>query len=298
MLDRLRMWTYTTDLPRGVELHVAGTRRRCGKAVAIHAGIEYTKQLVAEGELQMLPELFFSMDADSSLAPGTLERMAFRLMQRRRIARTPHLIVTSNVMVPVEQCWMGWRSLLRMRDWIGLLVAREYLTSISLGRHNSKLFPGTVVSGALYCTWMQVAIQAPRYAHFMQTLRFRDWLKWWLGWAPPRFTDYRGAALPEAMTGPGDDTWMAWMACTGTWRGGRLCFDAPRSPLHAFGRMVLCYVSRPLAYHPQAIVFTKTPTNPTCSRTGRSGQESWRHSTPRWCRSFARRRVGLVSSSG
>jgi hypothetical protein len=260
LFEQLRRWAKAEPVPANVELHVAGTTGHSGKAVAMNAGVEYVKDLVAQGRLPEFPVLFFNMDADSSLGPRALERMAFKLTRKRRLARTPHLIVTSNVQVPVEECWSGLRSLVSVRHWIALLVAREYLTSISLGRHNSKLLSATGVSGALYCTWSQAHLAAPRYARFMQSLHLVDWLKWWLGFAPPRFSEFKGTPLPEAMTGPGDDTWMAWMACTGTWKGSRICFDAPRTPVHALARMVLSYVSRPLGYDPLAKVYTKTPT--------------------------------------
>jgi hypothetical protein len=154
---------------------------------------------------------------------------------------------------------VGLSSLLSGRRWLATLVGREYLTSISLGRSNLGLVPVTEVSGALYCTWSQVYLPAPRYARFLQSLRWVDWLKWWVGFAPPRFSEYRGAPLVEAMTGPGDDTWMTWLACSGTWKDERISFDFPRTPLHALGRMVSAWISRPLAFDPLAQVFTKTP---------------------------------------
>jgi hypothetical protein len=62
------------------------------------------------------------------------------------------------------------------------------------------------------------------------------------------------------MAGPGDDTWMTWMASCGTWIGGRVSFEFPRTPIHALVRTVLQYVSRPLAFDALAKVYTKTPT--------------------------------------
>jgi hypothetical protein len=49
------------------------------------------------------------------------------------------------------------------------------------------------------------------------------------------------------------------MACTGWWSNGRLSFELPRTPLHALGRLLLSYFSRPLTYDPLAKVYTKTP---------------------------------------
>ena len=124
------------------------------------------------------------MDADSSLAPRALERMVYRLTRRRRLTGRPYHIVTSNVIVPFEQCWEGPRTLLTLKGWIALSVAREYVGSISAGKVNWKLSPTMEVSGALYCTWSDIYLAAPRYAAFIQTLRLRDWLKWWFGLRP------------------------------------------------------------------------------------------------------------------
>jgi cellulose synthase/poly-beta-1,6-N-acetylglucosamine synthase-like glycosyltransferase len=261
LFQRLRAWVDLEPTPSNVKLHVIGTPERMGKAVAMDHGVEHIKSLVAEGKIAEFPTLFFNMDADSTLGPNALERLAYQLTRTRRLLGTPHLIVTSNVLVPAEDCFVDARSLFSMRRWIATLVAREYLTGISFGRTNTKLFPVNEVSGALFCTWSQVYLPAPTYARFIQSLRLVDWLKWWIGFPPPRFSEFKGEPLCEAMAGPGDDTWMTWMASSGTWKDGRICFDFPRTPLHAFVRAVLQYLSRPLAFDALAKVFTKTPTN-------------------------------------
>ncbi len=260
LYTRLEQWAAREPVPPGVQLHVAGPMERRGKAVAMHAGIEHMHALIEAGKVDAFPELFFNMDADSTLGAGALERMAYRLTRKRLLRGTPYHIVTSNVVVPFEQCWQGPRSLLSRKHWIGLLVAREYLSSITLGKYNWKIFPRSEVSGALYCTWSEAHLAAPLYARFMQTLTFKDWFLWWLGFPPPKFSEFRGEPLPEAMTGPGDDTWMGWLASTATWRDGRLCLDAPRTPVHALGRFVLGYFSRSLNYDPLIKVYSKTPT--------------------------------------
>jgi hypothetical protein len=260
LFRQLEVWAAREPVPANVELFVVGTPVRMGKAMAMDWGVEHAKTLVATGRLARFPTLFFNMDADSTLAKSALERMAFMLTRPRWLTGTPHLIVTSNVLVSPDQSMVGLSSLLSGGRWLATLVGREYLTSISLGRTNMGFVPVTEVSGALYCTWSQVYLPAPRYARFLQSLRWIDWLKWWVGFAPPRFSEYRGAPLVEAMTGPGDDTWITWLACSGTWKGGRISFDFPRTPLHAFGRMLSAWVSRPLAFDPLAQVFTKTPT--------------------------------------
>ncbi|HVV16422.1 MAG TPA: glycosyltransferase family 2 protein [Polyangia bacterium] len=260
LFDELVTWIAAERVPPGVTLHAVATRERAGKAVAMDEGVEYLKRLVARGEVDHFPELFFNMDADSELAPRALERMVYRLTRRRRLTGRPFHIVTSNVIVPFDQCWRGARTLLTLKGWIALSVAREYVGSISAGKVNWKLSPTMEVSGALYCTWSEIYLAAPRYAAFIQTLRLRDWLKWWVGCAPPQFAAFDGPPLPEALTGPGDDTWMGWFACCCGWRKGRISAELPRTPLHALGRLLLQYVSRPVAYDPLAKVYSKTPT--------------------------------------
>ncbi len=260
LYDELATWAGTEPVPPGVQLHVVGTAERSGKAVAMDHGVESLKELVASGEIDRFPEVFFNMDADSVLGARALERMVFRLTRRRRLCRKPYHIVTSNVVVPLEQCYDGPRSLLRLKNWVALSVAREYVGSISAGKVNYKLAPTMEVSGALYCTWSQIYLAAPSYAAFVQQLRFRDWIKWWFGCSPPRFSEFRGRPLPEAMTGPGDDTWMGWFACCCKLADGRFSAEFPRTPLHAFGQALLQYVSRPVGYDPLAKVYSKTPT--------------------------------------
>jgi len=260
LFSRMQAWSRSEKLPANVAFHVVGTPTRMSKAIAMDWGVEHLKQLVAAGRLARFPTLFFNMDADSELGPRALERMAFKLTRKRRLARTPHMIVTSNVLVDPNECVAGVGSLSSGARWLATFVAREYLTSISLGRSNTNLFPVNEASGALYCTWSQIYLRAPRYARFLQSLSWTNWLKWWIGFAPPRFSAFEGAPLVEAMAGPGDDTWMTWLACSAVWKGDRICFDFPRTPLHAFARMLSAYVSRPLSFDALAQVYTKTPT--------------------------------------
>jgi hypothetical protein len=259
LYEDLVLWASEEPLPTGVEIHVAGTLERSGKAVAMDRGVEFVKDLVEEGRIEAFPEVFFNMDADSTLGSGSLERMVFRLTRRRPLRRSPYHIVTSNVVVPFDQYYQGVASLLVPKAWIALLVAQEYVGSISAGKVNYKFFSNQEVSGALYCTWSDIYLAAPYYATFMQQLRFRDWIRWWLGYPPPRFSDFGGEPLPEALTGPGDDTWMGWFACCCSWSRGRWSADFPRTPVHALGAFLSQYFSRAVAYDPLAKVYSKTP---------------------------------------
>ena len=170
------------------------------------------------------------------------------------------MIVTSNVCIARGVYWRGVREYLTVRGQIAMLVAREYLTSISLGKFNSRIIPVQEASGALYCTWFELHEQAPRWAAFMQTLTLGAWVRWWFGAAPPSFARSGVAPLPEAATGPGDDTWVTWLATCARWKQGKITLELPRTPWHAFVEMIHGYVFRPVTYEPTARIVTKTPT--------------------------------------
>jgi hypothetical protein len=95
---------------------------------------------------------------------------------------------------------------------------------------------------------------------FMQGIRARDWVRWWLGYGPPLFSESNAAPLPEALTGASDDTCIAFLASLSRFRDGKLDFDAPKTPLHALGRLFVSYfVERSHDYEPEARVYTFTP---------------------------------------
>ena len=200
------------------------------------------------------------MDADGVLGPRALERMVAALVRPGWLTRQRPMIVASNVLVRRAHYWVGWRGFFTMRHQLALQVAREYMTSISITRNNTGLLPVTGVSGALYATWTTLHQHQPRYAAYVQALRWRDVVAWWLGVRPPRFAEFRGAPNIEATAGPGDDTWMAWLAIAARWRHGQIDLELPRSPLHALGRLVRSWFVRPIAYDPLARVYTATPT--------------------------------------
>jgi len=259
LLDELERWCGARRPPR-VTLLVARVARRAGKGVAVCAGIERVEAAVHAGALTAMPPVFLNMDADSVLGPQALERMVAKLIRPGRWTRRRPMIVASNVHVRRAHYWNGLASLFTMRYQIALQVAREYMTSISVARANFGLFPVTSVSGALYCTWTALHLHQPRYAAFLQSLGRRDVLAWWLGRRPPRYADFTGAPNIAATAGPGDDTWVAWLAMLARWRDGEIDLELPPTPVHALGRLVASFVVRPVAYDPLARVFTATPT--------------------------------------
>ncbi|MBX3203724.1 MAG: hypothetical protein KF764_01585 [Labilithrix sp.] len=254
----LEQWVASTAFPPRVRVFATYTKQRTGKAVAVNQGVIFLEQKVAEGLLPRFPPLFFNMDADSTLGDNALVLLADRLTKRFPWSRQYPNIVASNVAIARSAYWKGWRELFTVRGMLSIHVAAEFVVAM-LGKHNLKfhLVPGA--SGALYCTWSALHHQGPRWAAFMQTLRPSHLFRWWLGAKPPSFANAK-EHLPEAMTGPGDDTWVTWLAYCARWEGGELTLELPRTPAHAFYYFVRGWFLRALQYEPRAVVETKTPT--------------------------------------
>lgn len=258
VVDDLERWAASAK--HRMTILVARVPQRSGKGVAVAAGLARAEQAVWTGEISSLPPVFFNMDADGVLAPRAIERMVAKLVRPGWLTGQRPMIVASNVLVRREHYWDGMQKFFTMRYQLALQVAREYMTSISIARNNRGLLPVTGVSGALYATWTELHAMQAKHASFMMSLRRRDLAKWWIGAPPPSFAAYRGAPNVAATAGPGDDTWIAWIAMAARWRGDRIDLELPRSPLHAFGRLVRSFFVRPIAYDPLARVYTATPT--------------------------------------
>jgi hypothetical protein len=245
--------------PPGVTVLVTGCDTRQGKAMAMEHAIDLVREHVESGELAEFPPVFFNLDADSELGPRALELMVRRLYRPNLIGRLP-MAVASNVGVRRSHYYRGFRHMFSVGGQLSLQVAREYTQSIGVGKSNTRLVPVTGLSGALYCTWSFFHLEGPRYSAYLRSLTLGDWLRWWLGVAPPSYAASRVTPLPEAMTGPGDDTYLTWLAMMGSWRRGALSLELPRSPLHALGRLCVDWVFRPLAYDARASIHTSSPT--------------------------------------
>jgi hypothetical protein len=259
LVTRLQRWAEAFSRPTGARLWVLPVPRRSGKALAMEHALDFVRRKVAAGEIEAFPPVFFNLDADSSLSPSALERLAWTLVTPRGFFHERPMIVAANVCVRRAHFWQGFRHALTMRGQLALQVAREYACFIGLGRHTARVLPVTGVSGALYCTWSEIHLQAPRYAPFIATLRLRDWLLWWLGRAPPSFAAAPVEPNLASTTGPGDDTWIAWLAMSARWTNDRIDLELPRSPLAALLETLRQVVSRPIAYDARAIVATSTP---------------------------------------
>ncbi len=261
---RLLEWIAQQECPPNVHLVVGGNPRRLGKMMAVEAGVRRMQQLVAEGRHAAFPPIYFSIDGDGTLSPGALEKIARRLTTPHLVSGNPRRVVAGKVCIRPDLYWKGWtleslRHFFSVEGQIYWQVAREFLFS-NVSRFNLKLKPQIGIPGALYGTWSSVLLEAPRFMGFMRTIRLRQWLAWWLGAPPPKFSESTAPALPEALTGASDDTCISFIGAMSTWRNGVLVLEAPRTPLHALGRLVRSYFwERSPDYEPEARGFTYTP---------------------------------------
>lgn len=263
LYKRLLAWVEGQSFPEGVHVHVAGTETRLGKMMAVEAGLSHMQALVDSGDptYAKYPDLYFSIDGDGTLGEHALERLAARITQRHPVTGNMRRVVSGKICIRPDLVWRGWRKFFTVDGQIFAQVAREFLVS-NVARFNWKITPKIGIPGALYCTWSDLIVTAPHYMGYMQSIRFRDWLGWWVGHAPPRFSESDAPSMPEALTGASDDTCIAFLASISTWKDGKLDFDAPATPLHALGRLFRSYfVERSHDYEPEARVYTYTPSS-------------------------------------
>ncbi len=257
----LELWFASRQaaLPKDVWLYLAGTPQRHGKPLAIEHGIQHARGLVARGVHAELPAIYFSTDADADLGPHALELLARRLTKKNLFTGNPGRAVAGHLHVRKEQYWRGWRHFFSVEGQLTLQVAREYLVT-SVMRHNVRPLPICGIPGALYCTWTEIMVQGPRFMGFMKTLNRLDWIKWWLGTAPSKFSESKVAPIPELLAGDTDDTVSAFLAIMARWENGKLTLDAARTPVHAFYYMLRTVLfDRGLRYEPEARVYTSSP---------------------------------------
>ncbi|HZH02198.1 MAG TPA: glycosyltransferase family 2 protein [Myxococcaceae bacterium] len=258
-------WAESRSYPDNVRVCIGGTERQSGKMMAVEAGVELMWGMVRRGQYREFPTLYFSIDGDGTLGSRALERLADRLTSPHPVTGKPRRAVAGKCCIRPELYWQGWtlkslRSYFTVEGQIYRQVAREFVLA-NMCRYNLGLKPYINLPGGLYCTWSQLIIQAPKFMGYLRTIRFRDWAKWWLGFGAPRFSTSRAAPLPEALTGPSDDTCISFLAQFASWDDrGRLSLEPPRSPLHAMSRLLKAYfVERTPDYAPEARVFTYTP---------------------------------------
>jgi hypothetical protein len=246
----------------GPRLFVTGTPQRRSKPMAIEHAMHFVRELVASGELPAFPPAYVSTDADADLGPRALERIVYRLQRRHPITGWPARVVAGALHVRGNQFWKGWADYFTIAGQLNLQVAREYYVG-NIWRYNLRWLPITGVPGAFYCTWSEIFLAIPEFMAYSRTLRLRHWLGWWLGFAPPRFSESTQPALPELMAGDTDDTVTAFAATIARYEHGRFSFDPPRTPVHALCHLLVgLFIDRALQYEPEARVFTSSPTTP------------------------------------
>ncbi len=264
LVEGIEAFIAAKSYPKNVRVIVAKTKRRSGKMMSVETAVHLVQQRLAAGLEPCFPPIYFSIDGDGTLAANAIERMVDRLMSRNPVTGNMRRVVAGKCCIRPDLFWQGWswlsfKNYFTVSGQIYRQVAREFTVS-NVVRYNLRPRPQVCIPGGLYCTWAEVLLAAPYFMGFMRTITFSDWLKWWIGFPPPRFSESRAPALPEALTGPSDDTCISFIAQMGTWHDGRLSFDAPRTPLHAFGRLLLGYfLERTPAYAPEARVYTYTP---------------------------------------
>jgi hypothetical protein len=256
----LHDWVCDQRRDAGQWLYVTGTSQRRGKPMAIEQGVQFLEDLVHRGLHAAFPPVYISTDADADLGENALKHLVARLRKRHPLTGWPARAVAGNLYIRGNDFWRGWRHLFTIEGQLSIQVAREYMCT-NVARHNIRWLPLTGVPGVLYCTWSDIFRSAPRFMAYMRTLTFFDWIKWWLGAAPPAFSETTVDPLPELLAGDTDDTVSAHLAVLARWEGGRFTLDPPRTPLHAFRALLLgIFVDRALRYEPQARVYTSSPT--------------------------------------
>lgn len=249
-------------LPQGpnMRLYVTGTPDRRSKPMAIDHAMGFMKERVAAGDLPCFPPVYVSTDADADLGPCALERIVRRLQRKHPITGWPARVVAGALHVRGNDFWRGFRHFFTVEGQLNMQVAREYYAG-NIWRYNVRWMPVTGVPGAFYCTWSEIFLAIPRYMGYMRTLRTRDWLKFWLGVPPPRFSDSTAAPIPELVAGDTDDTVTAYTATIARYQNGHFSFDPPPTPWHALCHMLVgILIDRPLHFEPEARVFTSSPT--------------------------------------
>jgi hypothetical protein len=262
LLQELKDWVKAQKYPENVSVYVTGTPTRLGKMMAVESGILKMQSLIAEGKHAKFPDIYFSIDGDGTLGDAALERLAARLCEPHPLTGNKRRVVSGKICIRPDLFWQGWKKFFSMEGQIFIQVAREFVVS-NVARHNWKMTPKIGIPGALYCTWGDLIRTAPHFMGYMKSITFKDYVNWWLGKGGPVFGHRENwPSCPEALTGASDDTCIAFIASIASWQpDGTLSYNAPATPLHAFGRFLRAvFIERSHDYEPEARVYTYTPT--------------------------------------
>jgi hypothetical protein len=260
LYEELRQWAAAQSFGPDQRLYITGTPGRRSKPMAIEHAMEFVKELVANRDLSEIPPVYVSTDADADLGAGALERIVYRLQRCNRITGWPARVVAGALHVRGNNFWNGWRHFFTLAGQLNLQVAREYYVG-NVWRYNIRWLPVTGVPGAFYCTWTEIFLAIPEYFGYLRTLKTRHWLGWWVGIAPPKFSESTAEPIPELMAGDTDDTVTAYAATIARYKDGHFVFDPPRTPFHALFYLLRgFFIDRPMHFEPFARVYTSSPT--------------------------------------
>jgi len=234
--EALVNWINTQKYSNNIHLHITNNIIRRGKQMAIDAAINYMIDFVKQNKIVM-PPIYFSLDADETIDDGSLRFLVERLMTKHWLTGNYRRLITAHVVINKGIMWKDWKSFFTNKGQMYLYAARGFFSFNPL-QENTNILPIPTVLGQLFCTWSDVMIQAPRFMGYLQTIKNSDWIKWWFGVEPPKFSDYTGESLPQALCGNTDDTSIAMIVNMCWWNNGKLSWDFPATPLHSFCRML------------------------------------------------------------
>jgi len=259
LFAQLANWLDSRSYSNTVKLHLTYDEVRRSKMMAIDRGAQYMKALVASGAVSSFPTIYFSIDADSILSEQALNRMASQLNTPHPITGNKRRTIAGTPMVHSHVLWQGWRSFFTIENQIYLNVARMFMMS-GVARSNLGVIPYIGVPGAIYATWSEILLDAPKFMGYIRSITFIDWLRWWVGIPLPTFAESSAEPIPQLLTGNTDDTSMAVVISISTWQDNRFVLELPRSPLHAFGRLLRSwFIERTHNHDPESKAYTYVP---------------------------------------
>ena len=257
--QKLSDWMNTQKYPTNIHLFVASNEVRRGKLMAIYSAIDYIKELIVQKKIESLPKIYFSVDADETISDGSLQKLVERLMTRHWISRNYRRVVQGQICINKGDMWKGWKSFFTVAGQNYLFVARNFF-NFSPMQENINILPMPILCGQLYASWTEQIVESARLMGYFQTIKFSNWLKWWCGKSLPKFSEYKGESLPQALCGNTDDSSLSVTFAMSHWKNGKLSWDAPATPFHAFGRMLWdLFIERVMVFEQEAKVYTFTP---------------------------------------
>jgi len=258
--QKLVNWVNSCNYSKNIHLHTSYNEVRQGKLVAVYAAINYMKNLIKSGKLSSMPVVYFSVDADETVSNGSLQKLVEKLMTKHWLTGNYRKVVCGQVCINKGDMWKGWRSFFTIAGQNYLFVARNFF-SFSAMQENINILPMPILLGQLYVSWSDMIITAPKFMGWLETIKYSDYIKWWFGKSLPKFSEYDGEEIPQALCGNTDDSSLAVFVAMSHWgKNGKLSWDPPPTPLHSFVRFIFdSFIERIQGFEQSAKVYTFTP---------------------------------------